>query len=45
MVRGLFSKLQFAYAQFPCAKLSGELQYEPFWEAAGRLEVCGLKVN
>ncbi len=45
MVRGLFSKLQFAYAQFPCAKLSGDLLYEPFWEAVGRLEVCGLKVN
>ena len=33
MVRGLFSKLQFPYAQFPCADLSGEMLYEPFWEA------------
>ena len=28
MVRGLFSKLQFAYAQFPCADLSGDMLYE-----------------
>ena len=45
MVRGLFSKLQFPYAQFPCADLSGEMLYEPFWEAVGRLETCGLKVH
>ena len=45
MVRGLFSKLQFAYAQFPCADLSGDLLYEPFWEAVGRLENCGLQVG
>lgn len=44
MVRGLFSKLQFPYAQFPCANLSGDLLYEPFWEAVGRVENCGLKV-
>ena len=25
MIRGLFSKLQFTYAQFPCADLSGDL--------------------
>ena len=45
MVRGLFSKLQFPYAQFPCADLSGEMLYKPFWEAVGRLETCGLKVR
>ena len=45
MVRGLFSKLQFPYAQFPCADLSGEMLYEPFWEAVGRLETCWLKVH
>ena len=38
MVRGLFSKLQFLYAQFPCASLSGELLYDPFWEAVRRVE-------
>ena len=45
MVRGLFSKLQFPYTQFPCANLSGELLYEPFWEAVGRVENCGLEVR
>ena len=44
MVRGLFSSLQFAYAQFPCAELTGELLYDPFWEAIRRVENCGLKV-
>ena len=43
MVRGLFNKLQFPYAQFPCAELCDQL-YEPFWEAVRRLENCGLKV-
>lgn len=38
MVRGLFSSLQFPYAQFPCANLSGDLLHEIFWEAVERLE-------
>lgn len=38
MVRGLFSSLQFPYAQFPCTKLSGDLMYDIFWEAVERLE-------
>lgn len=44
MVRGLFSKLQFAYAQFPCVKLHGYELYDVFWEAVERLELCGFKV-
>lgn len=44
MVRGLFSTLEFAYAQFPCCELSGEQMYAPFWEAVGRLERCGFYV-
>ena len=44
MVRGLFSKLQFPYAQFPSAELTGDLLYEPLWEAVKRIERCGLKV-
>ncbi len=44
MVRGLFTKLQFAYAQFPCNSVSGDLLYDPFWEAVYRMERCGLKV-
>ncbi len=35
----VFNKLQFPYAQFPCVDLSGDLLYEPFWEA------CGFKVS
>lgn len=45
MVRGLFNSLQFPYAQFPCVELSGDLLYEPFWEAVQRVENCGLKVH
>ena len=45
MVRGLFSHLQFAYAYFPCHNLTGDLLYDPFWEAVYRLERCGFKVS
>lgn len=45
MVWGLFSKLQFAYAQFPCNQVRGDKLYDPFWEAVCRIEMCGLKVN
>ena len=44
MVRGLFTKLQFPYAQFPCSTVAGDLLYNPFWEAVYRTERCGLKV-
>lgn len=37
MVRSLFNQLQFPYAQFPC-KSSGDLLYDPFWEAVSRIE-------
>eukprot|EP00731_Ephydatia_muelleri_P014320 Em0008g40a len=43
MIRGIFSKLQYPYAQFPCCALSGDQLYDPFWEAVGRVENCGLK--
>lgn len=45
MVRGLFNKLQFAYAQFPCSQVRGDKLYDPFWEAVCRIEKCGLKVS
>ena len=45
MVRGLFTKLQFAYAQFPCSQVRGDKLYVPFWEAVCRLEKCGFKVT
>ena len=44
MVRGLFSSLQFPYAQFPCASLSGDQFFPVFWEAVARLERYGVKV-
>ena len=44
MVRGLFSKLQFPYVQFPCSKLHGYELYDLFWEAVERLERCGFNV-
>jgi hypothetical protein len=44
MVRGLFSKLQFPYAQFPCTTVSGDQFYDVFWEAVCRLERCGFRV-
>ena len=44
MVRGLFTSLHFPYAQFPCASITGDLLFNPFWEAVFRLERCGFKV-
>lgn len=38
MVRGLFTLLQLPYAQFPCKTISGDLMYDPFWEAVSRIE-------
>ena len=45
MVRGLFTPFRFAYAQFPCAKVTGDLLVEPFWKAVYRLERMGFKVS
>ena len=44
MVRGLFTHLQFPYAQFPCTSLCGDQLFAPFWEAVCQIERCGLKV-
>ena len=44
MVRGLFSKLQFPYVQFPCSKLHGFELYDMFWETVERLERIGFCV-
>lgn len=44
MVRGLFTQLQFPYAQFPCSSVSGDLLFDPFWKAVERIERCQLKV-
>ena len=44
MVRGLFTKLQYPYAQFPARNLTGHELFDLFWESVFRLERCGLKV-
>ena len=44
MVRGLFTRLKFAYAQFPCSSVCGYQLYDIFWEAVQRLERCGFTV-
>ena len=44
MVRGIFSKLEFPYVQFPCASTSGDVVFPLVWECIKRLEACGLKV-
>ena len=44
MVRGLLSKLCFPYAQFAATTLSGDMLFDPIWEAVSRLEKCGFKV-
>ena len=44
MIRGLFSRLQYPYAQFPCDSVSGDEMVDPFWEAVSRLERMGFRV-
>ena len=39
MVRGLFCKLNYPYAQFACKTISGDLMVDPVWEAVSRLEM------
>ena len=44
MVRRLFSSLEFPYVQLPCTTITGDLLFDPLWEAIALLEQCGLKV-
>ena len=44
MVRGLFTPLEFPYAQFSTKDLTGELIFNPFWNVVYSLERLGLKV-
>ena len=44
MVRGLFSTLNFPYAQFACSTLTGDLLFDPIWEAISRLERQSFRV-
>ena len=45
MVKGLFSPFCYPYAHFPCASVSGDLLFDPFWEAIYRLERMDFKVR
>ena len=45
MVRGIFTQLRYVYAQFPRARITGDLLFLPFWKAVCRLERIGFKVN
>ena len=45
MVRGLLSNLQFPYVYFPCRNITGDLLFDPLWEAVGRLEQYEFKVQ
>ena len=42
MVRSLFTPFRFPYAQFPCANLTGDLLFHPFWQAVFQLERMDL---
>ena len=44
MVRGLFFKLNFPYAQYPTSDLSADLLYPIVWEVIRNLECAGYKV-
>ena len=44
MARGLFYKLNYPYAQFGCANLSGDQLFDPVWQAILRLERLGFCV-
>ena len=44
MVRGLFTRLQFPYAQFACSLVTGDQLFSPFWEGVWRLERCDFMV-
>ena len=44
MIRNLFSKMEFVYAQFPCSSLSGDLIHPLVWGCVKRLESYGFKV-
>ena len=44
MIRGLFSSLEFPYAQFPVASASGEVIFPIVWHCIEHLEMIGFKV-
>lgn len=44
MVRGLFYKLNYPYAQFACNSISGNQMFNSVWEAISRLQRLGFCV-
>ncbi len=44
MVRALFGPLKFPYAQFYTKDISGNLLFDPFWDAVYHLERCRFRV-
>ena len=45
MVKGLLHKFDYPYAQFACENLSGDLIFDPIWEAVAGLERIGFCVT
>ena len=44
MVRGIFSNLEFLFAEFPTRGVAGDTLFPIVWEAIRNIEECGLKV-
>ena len=44
MVRGIFTKLEFPYAQFPTRGVTADKLFPIVWDAVRNLEECGLMV-
>ena len=44
MARGIFTKLEFPYAQFPTRGVTADKLFPIVWDAVRNLEECGLKV-
>ena len=44
MIRGLFTNLEFVFAQFPTNGVTGDSLFPIVWEAIRNIEECGLKV-
>lgn len=44
MVREIFTKLEFPYAQFPTRGVTADKLFPIVWDAVRNLEECGLKV-
>lgn len=44
MVRGIFTSLEFPYAQFPTTGITADSLFPLVWEAVYNLESCGFKV-